>query len=286
MKRTVYLMWCAVFLSFGAVRVNAQRSDPTQYSDPRTPQGTLRSFAAALTKSDLTKAASYIADAKSVAGLDETKRPMQKIRIRYSINHLQIAVNDDTATIAFFFAVDRLPDKSTYPAFAVLRRNDSNLWEIDPARTLDISDSINPFSAFVSLMSNKRFPGEERADIRMRGHKFLTLGYVLQTFVADKGGKFALQGSQLRDSLLPYYPALDVLLRPLEQHEARVSFNTKLTNVTLKKVRFPQRTVMLYEGENGKLDFRHNGRAAVTLVAGNVRYVDAEMAKKLLLWSP
>lgn len=285
MKRFNFSLLCAIVLGLSGMPANAQRSDQTQYYDPRTPQGTLRAFATALTKADLTKAATHIVDAKPAVNLSELKQAMQKRRTDYSIMQLRIAVNGDIATISFLFRVSQPPNLSSSYAWAVLRQTEGG-WKIEPARTLEISNSIDPFSSFVSLLSGQRLPSEGRDDISMQGSKLLRLGSVVQTLAADRGEKFALQSSQFRQSLLPYYPTLDVLLRPAEGQEGKVSFNTNLTNVPLKKVRFPQRTVMLYEGENGKLDFRHNGRAAVTLVAGHVRYVDEETAKKLLLWSP
>lgn len=285
MKRIALSLLFAVFMGLSSAPANAQRSDQTQYYDPRTPQGALRAFAAALTKADLAKAATHIADAEPAANLSELKQAMQKRPTDYSIMQLRIAVNGDTSTISFLFRVSQPPNLSSSYAWAVLRHTEDG-WKIEPTRTLEISNSIDPFSSFVSLLSGKRLPSEGRDDISMQGSKFLRLGSIVQTLAADKGGKFALQSSQFRRSLLPYYPTLDVLLRPAEGQGGKVSFNTNLTNVPIKKVRYPQRTVMLYEGENGKLDFRHNGRAAVTLVAGNVRYVDSETAKKLLLWSP
>ena len=47
----------------------------------------------------------------------------------------------------------------------------------------------------------------------------------------------------------------------------------------------PAETVMIYEGKNGKLDFRHNGRATVGFADGHVKLTDAEGAKKLR-WKP
>jgi hypothetical protein len=286
MKRNTFILLCAISMSLSCAPANAQRSDQTQYYDQRTPQGTLRAFAAALTKADLAKATTHIANAEPAAKLSEIKQAMQKRPTSYSIMQLRIAVNGDLATVSFLFEVRRQrPDVSSWYGWAALRQTEG-AWQIDPTRTLEISNSVDPFSSFVSLLSGKRLPGEERDDITLQGSKFLRLGTIVQTLAADKGGKFALQGTQLRQSLLPYYPALDVLLRYPQGQSEQVSFNTRLTNVPLSKIRNPQRTVMLYEGQNGQLDFRHNGRAMVTFVAGHVRYVNSETAKKLLLRSP
>lgn len=290
MKRIAVCLICTIIMGLSGAPVKAQRNDPAQYSDPRTPQGTLRAFAAALTKPDLARAATYITDAKPAANLPELAQAMKKHRTDYSIMQLRIAVNGDTATISFLFRVSQPPNLSSSYAWAVLRRNE-NAWYIHAPQTLAIPNNVDPFSSFVSLLSGQRLPGEERDDLRrdnitLQGDKFYRLGDAVQMLVADKDGKFALQDSELRRSLLPYLPTLDVMLRYPEDQNAKISFNTRLTDLPIDKVRDTRRTVMLYEGENGKLDFRHNGRAIVLFVDGHVRYVNAESAKTLLQWSP
>jgi prepilin-type processing-associated H-X9-DG protein len=63
------------------------------------------------------------------------------------------------------------------------------------------------------------------------------------------------------------------------------SFNANLAGVKLAKVSAPAETVMIYEGKNGKLDFRHEGKAAVGFADGHAKLVNAEGAKKLH-WRP
>jgi len=47
----------------------------------------------------------------------------------------------------------------------------------------------------------------------------------------------------------------------------------------------PQITVLFYEGANGKLNFRHNGKAAVAFADCHVKLIDAAAAKDLR-WKP
>ena len=42
---------------------------------------------------------------------------------------------------------------------------------------------------------------------------------------------------------------------------------------------------MIYEGKNGKLDFRHEGKATVGFADGHAKLIDAQGAKKLR-WKP
>jgi prepilin-type processing-associated H-X9-DG protein len=62
------------------------------------------------------------------------------------------------------------------------------------------------------------------------------------------------------------------------------SFNRNLEGMTqqdVDRLANPRRTVLLYEGKNGRLDFRHNGRATVSFTDGSARLVDRQQAKSL-----
>ena len=289
MKRICLLVLCGV-VGLGASRAGAEKKWPppgSQYGDPRLPQGTLRAFAAALSKADLARAASYIDEAKPVANLGEIKRAMKEDAAEYSIERLQIATNGDRATVAFNLAIHGIGRFSeTRPSWAVLRRKGGR-WSIDAMHTLDISDSIDPFSSFVSLMSGRRFSAEERGDSGTQATKLLDLGHFVNEFAGENKDRYVLTIGQLRQALLPKYPTVDVLLRGAKGEQAPISFNSKLSGVDRKKVRFPNRTVLLYTGKNGKLSYNRQGRAFVTFVRGFVVTLRPSDEKSLkLLWSP
>lgn len=60
------------------------------------------------------------------------------------------------------------------------------------------------------------------------------------------------------------------------------SFNLKIAGASLDKLKDPTAVVMFYEGHNGKLDFRHDGKAWVAFCDGHVRAYDKVHAKSLL----
>ena len=47
------------------------------------------------------------------------------------------------------------------------------------------------------------------------------------------------------------------------------SFNVNLQGLKASAVKFPAKTVMLYEGKGGKLEYRHDGKAAVGFADGH-----------------
>jgi hypothetical protein len=63
------------------------------------------------------------------------------------------------------------------------------------------------------------------------------------------------------------------------------SFNAQLQGKSLLKIPDPDDVVMLYEGKNGVLDFRHGGKAVICLLNGRTRLVDTTEAARLR-WKP
>lgn len=284
MKRIFLLVLCAV--AWSAPRATAQQKWPpqgSQYGDQRTPQGALRAFAESLSKADLARAATYLDEAKPDAKLAEIASAMKKSDTRYAIGHLQIAQNDDVTTIAFDLVIG---SDGTYPSWAVLQRREG-AWMIDATRTLNISDSIGPFASFVSLLSGQRLPGEKRGDTGTQMGKLLDLGRFINGLAENNKGRYISQNAQLRQALLPNHPTVDVLLRGAQDEQPQISFNSKLSGVSREKVRFPNRTVLLYTGKNGKLAYNRAGVAFVTFVRGFVAAIRPSDEQSLkLLWSP
>jgi prepilin-type processing-associated H-X9-DG protein len=50
----------------------------------------------------------------------------------------------------------------------------------------------------------------------------------------------------------------------------------------LSAVASPAKTVMIYEGKAGKLDYRHNGRAVVGFMDGHCKLINADEAAGLI----
>lgn len=71
---------------------------------------------------------------------------------------------------------------------------------------------------------------------------------------------------------------------PPEAYEG-YAFNATLEGILLKDIKQPSRTVLIYEGKDGKLDFRHEGMACVSFVDGHVQAVGPDEVKDLI-WNP
>lgn len=102
----------------------------------------------------------------------------------------------------------------------------------------------------------------------------------------DRKEKFALKAASYKKSLMPYTKNKQIFHCPEDKSGAvSYSFNRNLEGISLYKIDKPAETVMIYEGKNQKLAFRHNGGANVGFVDGHVKWIPKEKAKTLR-WKP
>ena len=59
------------------------------------------------------------------------------------------------------------------------------------------------------------------------------------------------------------------------------TLNPAIGGVRANKVKSPKVTVVIYEGNEGKLNFKHNGKAAVAFADGRARMINKKQAKRL-----
>lgn len=109
----------------------------------------------------------------------------------------------------------------------------------------------------------------------------------LTQFMQDNNDKFALKAVSYKDKAMPYIKSEQVFHCPSDSGGSGVSysFNQKLEGVPIAKVKQPDTTIMVYEGQNQTLDFRHDNKAVVGFVDGSVRAIRQDEAGSLS-WKP
>lgn len=135
-------------------------------------------------------------------------------------------------------------------------------------------------------------PTKAFADAREAAKKTACLSNLKQLALAaimhstDYDDVFKFDASNAKSALRPYTKNDQLWFCPAgSKTVAAYSFNQKLAGKSTVAIRDPANTVMLYEGSKGKLDFRHNGTAAVAFADGHVRAFTAAQAAKLN-WNP
>jgi len=85
------------------------------------------------------------------------------------------------------------------------------------------------------------------------------------------------------DQVYPYIKNHDVFTCPLDPvGTVTYTFNSGVAGVPLSAITAPAKTVMLYEGKAGKLDYRHVGKAVVGFMDGHVKQIGPDEAAGLI----
>lgn len=112
------------------------------------------------------------------------------------------------------------------------------------------------------------------------------IAFAARWYASSNKDKLPPSASKYVTDLKPYLRPGDVLCCPLDaKGSSSYSMNVNLQGLSLAKITNPAKTVLLYEGKEGVLNFRHNGIAAVAFVDGNASIVNAAQAKSLI-WTP
>ena len=109
-----------------------------------------------------------------------------------------------------------------------------------------------------------------------------SLGWTSQ----NNDDKFTLKAAAFKKAFYPYLKNNSIFHCPSDKPGVdSFSFNANLQGIALSKVKKPAEMVMVYEGANGVLNFRHGGSANVGFVDGHVKLMTKEQAKNLV-WKP
>lgn len=84
-------------------------------------------------------------------------------------------------------------------------------------------------------------------------------------------------------SLKPYLPSANLFTCPQDpKGKISYTFNVQIAGLPAKSIPNPAKTVMLYEGKNGKLNFRHPKGAVVGFVDGHCALISQAQAGSLI----
>ena len=111
--------------------------------------------------------------------------------------------------------------------------------------------------------------------------KQIALGAIL---LEQKQGALKITPQNFKTKLLQYL-RVGTFRCPSVSGGESYSFNGNLTGLSADALINPSRIVMFYEGKNGQLDFRHDGKTNVAFADGHVQTVSREEAKTLR-WKP
>jgi len=116
----------------------------------------------------------------------------------------------------------------------------------------------------------------------LRNSKQVALGMLM--YVQDYDEVFPRTAAGYQSLITPYVAKAEIFQCGLDaKGTISYSMNVNLQNRSLADVASPASTVLLYEGHNGVVEYRHEGRAAIACADGQVKLM-TESEVKALTW--
>ena len=112
------------------------------------------------------------------------------------------------------------------------------------------------------------------------------IGIAVNMYMQDFDEMYPRKNASYKDQVYPYVKNLDVFRCPLDA-KGTVSYtlNANVQGTGLAAMMYPAQTVLLYEGKNMQMAFRHDGKAAVCFADGHAKLITPIEAKSVY-WYP
>jgi prepilin-type processing-associated H-X9-DG protein len=255
----------------------------TQASAPdlSSPQKTIESFAAAIKRGDMEAARKCVLNGKPIPfpGPAGTSGPV----ITLSETHYK--TEGDRATYTGKDSITMQGNANSYPIEEKLE-----LKKVGPEWKIVAPDKLarGYLTTFATMIGHPELYNASRSKAQeiscLSNMRQIGLGCLM--FLQDHEEKFALNAETYKKSVMPYIKNEQIFHCPLDKPGVvSYAFNSSLAGVALGKIQAPAQTIMLYEGKDGKLLFRHAGKAGVVFVDGHAKMMTQEQVKSLR-WKP
>jgi prepilin-type processing-associated H-X9-DG protein len=300
MRYKVILLFLGLVLSAPSARYTQAPPDLS------SPKATITTFLDAFSHNDVAGMAHCVQGAKP--NPDLTSMFMGNGLSKAEIKDLMVDVTGDNAKVAVEFDVELgTPQADLHPTLSMvdlitLKRQGSD-WLIvpHPLTGTTVNTQMQMGVRFLQTMVNligsdpQTLNGLTQARAKaqeiacLSNAKQIGLGTLM--YVQDYDEVFPRKSASYKDQIWPYIKneaAFHCALDP--QGVISYSINQYIQGVTMARVTDPANTVLFYEGKNGSVNYRHNGRAAIVFVDGHAKMMSAEEMKsrvwKEANWTP
>lgn len=300
MKRKLGGLLLAIGVALGLMAFRKQAAPP----DLSTPQTAVRSFLTALRNQDVAAMQQCVqgkADEKVLKEAVETGATFPKCTVQSMLAEIE----GNTAHVAVEYTVEatRPEDKELAGArmvdmFTLAKQGDA--WHLTPDPNLKNGNgdrkqgyfpmmlATRPFSLAVALAGSEDV-SKSFADSTSRSKAASCLSNVKQValgvlmYVEDYDEMTPRKGVSYTELVYPYVKNRQVFTCPLSpKGTISYTFNSGVAGISLALIDEPAKTVMVYEGKDGKLDYKHDGEAAVGFMDGHTKLIKAEESAGLI----
>ncbi|MCW3052784.1 MAG: hypothetical protein JWN14_1954 [Chthonomonadales bacterium] len=273
--------------------------------DLSSPKATVRSFIAAMKNRDLAMVGQCIQGAGNADLLKQMFGGESALPIE-SVVALVEEKEGDTTRVAAEYTL-RLSSKpqdakngplTLVDMFTLVKQGETWLLVKDPALTASANDTENssvmllgqtrPLSFAVALSASpeiaqafKRAQSTAQAVSCVSNVKQIALGVMV--YVQDYDEVTPRKNASYVDQIDAYIKNREIFTCPLDPAGTiSYTFNSGVAGIPLSAIASPAKTVMLYEGKAGKLDYRHDGKAVVGFMDGHVKQIGSDEAAGLI----
>lgn len=255
-----------------------------------TPESSVRHFVASLTKGDIHAAAATVKGGKVGSQTAMLETTFKSGRVKISVLSLRAKTNGNRSTVTVNSRTvgdrnvvhDRTED--------VRMEKVGAKWLILPPKPGDIDSSKAPINSLAQLfsegMSRVFADAKARAQQSMMTSNVKQLAVATLIFATDSDDRIATTAAGWHKAIFPYVKN-EKLFRAANDPKSGDSFNLNpaVANVAMSRIKAPAKTVMVYQGRQGKLEFYNGGKAAVAFCDGSAKILTPAEAKKLN-WKP
>ena len=252
----------------------------------QTPEATVQKFADLISKKDVDGAAALV---KNGHVLPEVKKQMLQGTEwpTLTLSNITAKVEGKSAAVTYSIHTTGIGDVKDHAESLELAKV-GEAWLIispkNPGTSKD--DTLLPAIAyfFANMQGAAQTVDAAKATSCLSNVKQLALGTLM--FAGDYDDVLKTTSAKWKTSIYPYTKNEAIFTCP-EAAKGTVSytFNARLANIKMSKIKDPAKTVLIYEGSDGKLNYRHDGRAAVAFADGHAKLINKEQAKTLV-WKP
>ena len=258
--------------------------------DRSTPESTVRAFLSAFSSGDVKQAATCVKGVRmDYAAQNTLAQQIHKDPASFELSDAKTTITGTSATITGQIVLKSAKSEKTETyATQINLILEGGAWKILPDAARAKQDKPDVTNALAYMLTDTKVFTEARDAARstacLSNMKQICLAALI--FIQDADERFSLKAASYKKSLMPYTKNEAIFKCPSDVGGgSSYSFNSNLAGIRQAKIKAPAETVMIYEGKNGQLDFRHDGRAAVSFADGHAKLLNAAAAKKLR-WKP
>jgi len=267
---------------------------PLATADLSTPETCVKTFIAAFNRLDMKTIAQCVSgatDSPQVQLLEcSLKASLAKEMLLLTLSKLQVKEDGDNAVIRFQLSAN-MPGGPQEGTQKLIREGVD--WKIFCPMSEQVASSsakqVLAQNVLQPLASLVRYPGvvlRARQATALANARLFTM--VSAQSASDHGGQFRFTNASFRKEMETYFldfpDNLDDDIRSPLDPPGTISykFNSSLTGKRVSRIAYPERTVMIFEGEWRSPPFRYDGKALIGFVDGHAAFVTPEESQKLI----